>query len=274
MTHQRMDFALLSMDQLVNNAAKWRFMFGGSCGVPFTVRMILGRGWGQGPTHSQNLQACFAHIPGLKVVMPSTAADAKGLLLASIFDDDPVIFLEHRWLHNITGNVPKGHERVALGKAAIIRSGSDVTVVSMSFMTIEALQAVDQLESLGINCELIDLRTVRPIDYRTIENSISKTGRLLVLDTGSLTGSISGEIVAAMCERCWNKLKEPPKRLAMPDYPEPTSHALTTEFYCDALKIVNAVCSLMNIVNTKSPNSDKLRRTRHDVPGGWFKGPF
>ena len=120
MTHQRLDFALLSMDQLVNNAAKWRFMFGGKRGVPLTVRMILGRGWGQGPTHSQNLQAWFAHIPGLKSSMPSTPNDAKGLLLSSIFDPDPVIFLEHRWLHNMKGNVQSGDFRIPLGKSQFL----------------------------------------------------------------------------------------------------------------------------------------------------------
>ena len=115
--HQRLDFALLSMDQLVNNAAKWRFMFGGQRGIPLTVRMIMGRGWGQGPTHSANLQAWFAHVPGLKVLMPSTAEDAKGLLLSAIFDPDPVIFLEHRWLHNLLGEVPDGDSRIPIGKA-------------------------------------------------------------------------------------------------------------------------------------------------------------
>ena len=131
MTHQRLDFALLSLDQIVNNAAKWRFMFGGARGVPMTVRMIIGRGWGQGPTHSQNLQAWFAHIPGLKVIMPATPADAKGLLLSSIFDDDPVIFLEHRWLHNASGTVPAGDYRVPIGRAQRLRQGNDITIVAM-----------------------------------------------------------------------------------------------------------------------------------------------
>ncbi len=117
LTHQRLDFALLSLDQIINNAAKWRFMFGGARGVPITIRMIIGRGWGQGPTHSQNLQALFGHIPGLKVVMPSTAKDAKGLLLSSIFDPDPVIFLEHRWLHSMVEDVPEGDYRTLFGVA-------------------------------------------------------------------------------------------------------------------------------------------------------------
>jgi len=136
MNHQRLDFTLLSMDQLINNAAKWNFMFGGKCSVPITIRMILGRGWGQGPTHSQNLQALFAHIPGLKVVMPATAEDAKGLLLSAIFDDNPVIFLEHRWLHNLRGNVPDGDIRIPLGQANKLREGTDITITAMSYMTV------------------------------------------------------------------------------------------------------------------------------------------
>ena len=171
-SHQRLDFALLSMDQLVNNAAKWRFMFGGQRGVPITVRMILGRGWGQGPTHSQNLIAWFAHVPGLKVVVPSTAEDAKGLLLSSIFDPDPVIFFEHRWLHNMKGDVPGGDHRVPIGKMRLARQGGDITIVAMSYMTIEALHAVDHLSTQGVNCDLIDLRSIRPIDWAAIENFV------------------------------------------------------------------------------------------------------
>jgi len=144
MSHQRLDFFLLGMDQLVNNASKWFYMFGGKRSVPITIRLILGRGWGQGPQHSQNLQAWFAHIPGLKVVMPVTPYDAKGLLLSSIFDDNPVIYLEHRWLHNLEGEVPEGDYRVPIGKAHVIKQGEDLTIVSLSYMTIEALHAVKE----------------------------------------------------------------------------------------------------------------------------------
>jgi pyruvate/2-oxoglutarate/acetoin dehydrogenase E1 component len=143
MTHQRLDFFLLALDQLVNGAAKWHYMFGSQISVPLTIRLILGRGWGQGPTHSQNLQAWFAHIPGLKVVMPTTPADAKGLLLTSIFDPDPVIFLEHRWLHNTVGEVLDGDIRTPLGKARVIHPGTDITLVTMSYMTIEAMHAAE-----------------------------------------------------------------------------------------------------------------------------------
>lgn len=272
-THQRLDFALLSMDQLVNNAAKWRFMFGGQRGVPLTVRMIMGRGWGQGPTHSQNLQAWFAHVPGLKVVMPTRAEDAKGLLLAAIFDPDPVMFLEHRWLHNLRGEVPDSDCQIPLGKAALLRNGADVTVVAMSLMTIEALHAVDHLSAQGINCDLIDLRCVRPIDWEAIEMSVTKTGRLLVLDTGNLTGSISGEIVAKVTSRCWGALKCAPQRIGMPDYPEATSPALTESYHVRAEHIAEHVGKMLSLDVDFSYLSQK-RKHPHDIPGDWFAGPF
>ena len=272
-THQRLDFALLSMDQLVNNAAKWRFMFGDRRGVPLTVRMILGRGWGQGPTHSQNLQAWFAHVPGLKVVMPATAEDAKGLLLSAIFDPDPVVFLEHRWLHNLNGEVQDGDCRIPLGKAALLRTGVDVTVVAMSYMTIEALHAVDHLSAQGINCDLIDLRSVRPLDWQAIEASVNRTGRLLVLDTGNLTGSISGEIVARATVNCWEALKCAPERLAMPDYPEATSPALTECYHVRAEHIAEKI-GCMTSQEVEIFHLSQKRQHPHDVPGDWFTGPF
>lgn len=273
LTHQRLDFALLSMDQLINNAAKWHFMFGGRRAVPLTVRMIIGRGWGQGPTHSQNLQAWFAHVPGLKVVMPATTEDAKGLLLESIFDDDPVIFLEHRWLHNLRGEVPEGDRRVPIGKARLMREGSDITLVAMSYMTIEAVHAVDYLAAKGISCELVDLRTVRPIDWPTLESSVRKTGRLLALDTGFTTGSIAGEIVARVAMSCWDAFKIAPRRLAMPDVPEATSPALTRHYHVRAEDIARAVGEMLNRKLDVSSLIDQ-RNHPHDVPGDWFKGPF
>jgi pyruvate dehydrogenase E1 component beta subunit len=273
MTHQRLDFALLSMDQLVNNAAKWRFMFGGKRAVPLTVRMILGRGWGQGPTHSQNLHAWFAHVPGLKVVMPATPADAKGLLLAAIFDDDPVVFLEHRWLHNLNGPVGEGDIRVPIGKANVSRSGKDVTIVAMSYMMVEALHAAEHLAKQGVDCELIDLRTIRPLDWETVRASVQKTGRLLVLDTGNFTGSVSGEICARIGKECWGALLGAPERLAMPDYPEASSPALTEHYHVRAEHVVQKVGEML----ARDLESDSLRRSRSfasDVPGDWFSGPF
>ena len=273
LTHQRLDFALLSMDQLVNNAAKWHFMFGGRRAVPLTVRMIIGRGWGQGPTHSQSLQAWFAHIPGLKVVMPATAEDAKGLLLSSIFDDDPVVFLEHRWLHNIKGEVPAGDYRVPIGQARLLRAGDAVTIAAMSYMTIEAIHAVDFLAAQGIACDLIDLRTIKPLDFDTIAASVRRTGRLLALDTGFSTGSVAADIVARVTTACWADLKDAPQWLAMPDVPEATSPALTKAYHVRAEHIAATVAKMLGKTVDAGALAEQ-RRYPHDVPGDWFTGPF
>ena len=272
LTHQRLDFALLSLDQIINNAAKWRFMFGGRRGVPLTIRMILGRGWGQGPTHSQNLQAMFAHIPGLCVVSPATPADAKGLLLSAIFGDDPVIFLEHRWLHGAVGETPSGDHRVPFGKARVLRQGRDVTVVASSILTLEALQAVDHLAAQGVACDLIDLRSMRPLDWSAIEASVRKTGRLLVLDAGHETGGIAAEILARMTVRCWGDLRSPPARLAMPDAPESTSPALTRGYHVRSEHIAEAIGE--QVGRKLETASLALRSHPHDVPGNDFQGPF
>ena len=273
MTHQRLDFFLLAMDQLVNSAAKWHYMFGSQNSIPITIRLILGRGWGQGPTHSQNLQAWFAHIPGLKVVMPTTPEDAKGLLISSIFDPNPVVFLEHRWLHNTVGEVPIGDFRIPLGKAKVVHPGTDITIVTMSYMTIEALHAVHYLKENGVSCEVIDLRTIKPLDWPTVFASVEKTGRLLALDTGFTTGSVAGEVVARVSMEKFTHLKAAPARMAMPDVPEPTSMALTRGFYVRAKNIAE---KCFEMLGKPIPSSITILEepTLHDVPGEWFKGPF
>lgn len=273
MTHQRLDFFLLAMDQLVNNAAKWHYMFGGQSHVPITIRLILGRGWGQGPTHSQNLHTWFAHVPGLKVVMPTTAADAKGLLLASIFDDNPVIFLEQRWLHNLEGDVPEGDYRIPIGKAHKIKNGDEITIVSHSSMTIEALHVIEVMEKYGNTCDLIDLRSIKPIDWEMIFESARHTGRLLVLDTGSDFCSVAAEIIAKVSSNCFTSLKQAPVCLALPDCPTPTSPSLTKEFYSGSAKILNIAGKMIG----KCFDNNELKRNDsvpHDVPGDWFRGPF
>ena len=273
LTHQRLDFALLSMDQIVNNAAKWNYMFGGQNSSGIVVRMILGRGWGQGPTHSQNLQSWFAHIPGLKCVMPASAADAKGLLLSAIFDPNPVIFLEHRWLHNVEGEVPAGDVRTPIGPAKVVTEGKDLTLVTMSYMTIEALHAVEHLQAQGVSVEHIDLRSVNPIDWPTIFNSVKKTGRLLVCDTSNLTNSVSGEIVARIATDLFSSLKAAPQRLAQPDIPSPTSPAASKHFYKTCVDIVGSVESMLG-KSLKIEALSSKRTGAQDVPGDWFKGPF
>jgi len=273
-THQRLDFFLLAMDQLVNSAAKWYYMFGSQRSVPITIRLIIGRGWGQGPTHSQNLQAWFNHIPGIKVVMPSFADDAKGLLLSSIFDPNPVIFLEHRWLHNTIATNKKGDYRVKIGKAKICKVGKHITILSMSYLTLEALKAAKYLyEKHKISVEVIDLRTIKPLDWQTIFRSIQKTKRLLVLDTGFATGSVSAEIIAKISIEKFNLLKSAPIRLAMPDVPEPTSPALTKNFYIHSDDIaINVLKSLGK--KYESVKKDLAQTSPSDIPDKNFKGPF
>lgn len=274
MVHQRLDFFLLAMDQLVNSAAKWFYMFGGQRSVPITIRLMLGRGWGQGPTHSQNLHAWFAHIPGLKVVMPTSPADARNLLLASIQDPNPVIFLEHRWLHHQQGEVCDTPDIQPLGQARTRRTGSDVTIIGMSYQSVEALRAAAALEQQGIMAEVIDLCSIQPIDWDTLTSSVCKTGRLLVVDTGALTCSVSAEIVARLTSSCFNRLIAPPERIAMPDYPEPTSFGLTRDFYPDAMNIADTVHRMVTGESSKNLYSALRTNARHDVPGEFFKGPF
>lgn len=273
MVHQRLDFFLLAMDQLVNGAAKWHYMFGGEECVPITIRLIIGRGWGQGPTHSQNLQAWFAHIPGLKVVMPASAEDAKGLLAASISDNNPVVFLEHRWLHNLKGNVPDYLYKTPLGKANVVRVGEFISIVAMSYMVVEAIIAADYLNKNGITCEVVDLRTIRPLDWETIYESVKKTGRILALDTGHLTGSVAGEIIARVSSNCWSYLKSAPHRIGMPDFAEGTSPALTRKYHPRAEDIVDHISKLFGKV-ISSKEVVARRNYPNDVPGEWFNGPF
>ena len=271
-THQRLDFILLAMDQIINGAAKWYYMFGGKDNVSITFRLIVGRGWGQGPTHSQSLQSLFAHIPGLKVVMPSSAYDAKGLLISSIFDKNPVIYIEHRWLHSMTGNVPKKKYELELGTPKKILNGKHLTIVAMSYMTIEALNSANFLKKYNIHCEIIDLRTVSPINYKIIFSSIKKTKRLMVLDTSNKSYSIASEIVAVCCENIFNHLISPPKILGLPNIPIPTSFGMTKDLYPESKDIINEVLKLMNI-KASIPN-DKFLDHMHDVPHKKFKGPF
>lgn len=275
MVHQRLDFFLLAMDQLVNNAAKWYYMFGGERSVPITIRLIIGHGWGQGPTHSQNLHAWFAHIPGLRVVIPTSPADAKGLLLASIFDPNPVVFIEHRWLHQQTGPVAEGYYETPLDKARMVHEGKDVTLVSTSYMTIEALHAVEYLESKGISCELVDLRSVQPIDWPMVMASVKKTGRLVALDTAQETLSVAGEVIGRVAQECFSSLKAQPLRVAQPDYPSPTSYALTKPYYRRSEEIVQGVFKMFNRTDFDLKAFTGQRKVpHHDVPGDWFKGPF
>jgi len=271
--HQRLDFALLAMDPMCTQAAKWSYMFGGAMKMPVVFRMILGRGWGQGPQHSQCLHSWFAHIPGLKVVMPSTPHDAKGLLIAAIEDDNPVVFLEHRWLHHTKGHVPTGHYTVPIGPARQVRSGKDVTIVALSYMVLEAIDAAEKLARLGIEADVIDLRTLRPLDQTLILESVRKTGRLVVADTGWALAGMSAEIIATASEGAFGSLKAAPRRVCFPDCPTPTGPSLAAAYYPRAGHIIAAARATLGL-----PADDADLAVPADVeldkPNPAFTGPF
>ena len=278
MIHQRIDFALLAMDEIINNAAKWHYMFGGKSNVPMVIRLIIGRGWGQGAQHSQNLQALFAHIPGLKVVMPTTPYDAKGLLISSVEDNNPVIFIEHRWLYNIKGYVPTGMYRVPIGKAKIVKKGEDITIASTSYMTIESIRASNILEKVGISTEIVDIRTLKPLDRNLIASSIRKTGRLLVVDSGWKSGGFASEIIASAVESDFKDMSCAPQRICLPDIPTPTTRALIRYFYPTYADIAKKVAKMLNKgekrIDDLLSKDKKGKLLPCDVPDLSFTGPF
>ena len=275
MTHQRIDFSMLAMDQIINNAAKWYYMFNGQASVPIVIRMIIGRGWGQGPQHSQNLQALFAHIPGLKVVTPATAKDAKGMMIAALKDKNPVIFIEHRWLYHIEDVVPEEMYITDLDKAKILRHGADITIVANSLMTIESMKAAKVLFEIGVDVEIVDLRSIKPIDLDTILISISKTHNLVVVDSSCKTGSISGEIISMVVESNFDSLERAPLRITSPDHVVPTSHYQADYYYQDAKQIANHILDFLNIKDDLGLINKKLKTTGPaDVPNREFHGPF
>jgi len=273
LTHQRVEFALLSIEQIVNQAAKWFYMNAGQQNVPIVIRLIIGRGWGQGAQHSQSLESWFAHIPGLKVVMPSNAYDAKGLLISSIEDNNPVIFLEHRWLHHTIDVVPSEGYRVHIGEAKVVREGNDLTIVAHSYMVLEAIKCADLLKKAGVSIEVLDLRSIRPLDTDTILNSVKKTGRLIVADNGWVNFGVSAEIISIVTENIFDKLLIAPERLGMNNSPSPSSRALAKNFYPRSIDIAKIVCKMLKIsIDLKAffPNSN----LPEDIPNPAFKGPF
>lgn len=273
LTHMRLEFALTSIDQLVNQAAKWHYMFGGQATAPMVVRMIVGRGWGQGAQHSQSLHAWFAHVPGLKVVMPATPHDAKGLMIGAIEDDAPVVFLEHRWLYNVHGPVPEGRYVVPLDGPGLYRRGADVTIVASSYLTLEAAKAAQRLAADGIDAEIVDLRVLNPLDDRLILESVARTGRLVVCDHATLTGGFAGEIVARVVEKALDRLKHPPIRVTLPDLPTPTTRALANYLYPTVGHIVAAARTTLGLA-TEDPFAGVAPADRLDVPDPSFVGPF
>lgn len=279
MTHQRVDFALLCLEQLFNTAAKSHYVTNGKHSVPLTVRMVIGRGWGQGPQHSQSLETLFAYIPGLKVVMPATPFEFKGLISAAIADDNPVVILEHRWLHYVTGAVPETPYCTPLDGPKVVKEGTRATIVATSYMVLEALRAANALDHVGCPIEVIDLRVLRPLDLAPIIASVRKTGRLVVCDTGWKQFGIGAEIVAGVSERAFASLKQPPRRIGLPDHPTPSSLALAQAYYPDSTDIIDAVAGLCSLsqdaaATARAEALGERQGVPIDKPDPSFKGPF
>ena len=220
------DFIALAMDQIINQAAKVRYMYGGKVKVPLVVRTQGGAGKGNAGHHSQSLEVLFCHIPGLKVVMPSTPHDAKGLLKASIREDNAVIFIEHKLLYNTEGKISPGENIIELGKADIKRKGTDITMVAVSFMVIKALEVAEELKKEGISCEVIDPRTLSPLDTETIIESVKKTGKLLVIHESAARAGTGAYISAEVGNSLFDYLDHPIEILGGLDSPIPYSHVL------------------------------------------------
>jgi pyruvate dehydrogenase E1 component beta subunit len=240
LAHPRMDFMYYAMDQIANHAANWHYMFGGQLSVPITLWGIINRGGEQAAQHSQALQAIFTHIPGVKVVMPSTPYDAKGLLVASVEDNNPIVYIDDRWLYTFVGEVPKEIYSVPIGKGIVRKQGKDATIVATSYMVHEAMKAAENLTGDGIEAEVVDLLSLRPLDTNLLFESVKKTGKVVIADGGWKTCGIGAEISALITENIFGYLDAPILRVSLPDTPAPASSALEKAYYRNAEDIVLA----------------------------------
>ncbi len=263
--HQRMDFMMYAMDQIINNAAKWWSMFGGKNGsVPIVIRAIIGRGWGQGNQHSQNLGYMFSGMPGLKVVYPSNADNARGLLEAAHEDPNPVIFIEHRWCHNLKSEITD--KKYELGKARLARVGKDITIVACGYMVIEAMRAAEYL-SKYIDCEVIDLQSTSPIDFETLAESCLKTKKLLLVDDTWVGASIFAKLVPLAEDGAFWAARQ-----SLDDSYVPATHGLIDGYYPTAYSIAE---QLRDIIDRDMPlDIGALKSPHPDIPDSTFKGPF
>ncbi|CAH2400857.1 alpha-ketoacid dehydrogenase subunit beta [Mesorhizobium escarrei] len=247
------DFIGVCFDQIYNQAAKFRYMFGGKAKTPLVIRAMFGAGFSAGAQHSQCLYSFFTHVPGLKVVIPSTPYDAKGLLIEAIRDDDPVIFLEHTKLYDIEGQVPDEAYTVPFGEASVLREGGDVTIVALARMVHVALEAADRLAASGIHATVIDPRTTSPIDEDTILESVTETGRLVVVDEANPRCSLASEIAAFAADKAFFALKAPIRRVTAPHTPVPFAPVLEAAYIPNAGQVEAAVRQLLDI------NADRKR---------------
>jgi len=268
--HQRADFVMLAMNQIINMISNMRYMTAGKVKVPIVIRAVIGRGWGQSAQHSKSLHSFYAHVPGLKVVLPTTPQDAKTLLVAAIRDDNPVIFMEHRWLYDIKDEVDTDPDSTSpLGKSARLRSGSDLTVVAVSWMNVEALKAAEILKKKhGIYLDIIDVRTIAPLDYSMIYESVSKTGHCIVADYDWLDCGFSAEAATRISEHCFGKLKSPVSRIGFAHTPCPTARPLENKFYPNATDIIRLAEKKLGLSQADLSEEEFLSYKNK------FKGPF
>ena len=267
--HIRMDFVLLAMNRLITVAAKNHYAFGGAMPVPMVVRSYIGRSWGQGPQHSQALHAFFMHVPGLKVVAPTTPYDAKGCLIESIRDNNPVMFVEHRLLAGVKSHVPEQPYTCPFGKARLVREGSDLTIVGISYLAVEAFRAAGYLEEVGIHADVIDPVSLSPLDMHTISESVRNTGRLLVVDNGWMTCGAGSEIALRAVEAAQGTHAVTVRRMGFEAVTCPTTPGLEDAFYPNAQTISSAAFEMVN-----GPGETWVPASKGALEAAQFRGPF
>lgn len=262
--HPRMDFMLLATDPIVNQAANWSYLFNGQVPVPVCIRAIINRGGEQGAQHSQALQALYAHVPGLKVVMPGTAADAFQLLVDAVYDGNPVLYIDDRWCYGHTGEVPEAVKPGPIGRGAILRAGTDISIIAWSVMVGEALLAAEELTQTGISAEVVDLRSIKPWDRELAVASVRRTRRAVVAEAAWATGGFAAEVASSIAADAHGQLAAAIQRVALPDCPAPSARTLETAYYPKASTIVAAAHRALG----RGPQHPL--RTATDAIPGWI----
>lgn len=275
---QRVEFSLYAFEQIINNAAKSCYISRGKHSVPIVIRLVVGRGWGQGPEHAQSFENIFSSIPGLKVVIPAFPNEAKDLLVSSIFDKNPVIFIEHRWLHFSEGKVDKNFKIKTLKTFNKILNGKDITIVANSINILEAYRVAKILKEFNISVDLLNLCVPNPLNCSELFKSIKKTKNIIIVDLGHKLLGLGSEIIAQIFENNI-KLKSAPIRLGLPFHPTPSSLGLIKNYYPDGSSLLNAVSKILNLNKNKFKNIiNRYRKNKKkmpiDVPDPYFKGPF
>ncbi len=266
--HIRSDFFILGMNQLANIISPFQYYVHGTIPLPIVFRVIIGRGFGQGAQHSKSLLSFFTHIPGFKVIAPSSPQDAKGLLTSAIKDKNPVIFFEHRWLYWSEQKVKEESFEIEIGKGKIVKKGEDLTIIAISWMNVEAILAAEILKKRNISIEIIDPRTLYPLDKKMIVNSVRKTKKCLVVDCDWTFGGMSGEIASIVSKECFKVLQKPVERLGFKHIPCPTARHLENSFYPNAENIVRKAEKLLDL---SAMNLDGIEFFSNEKK---FKGPL